>query len=346
MKTRAAVLYRTNEPLQIEELEIPTLGKGQVLVKLASAGICRTQLLEFRGQKGEDRFLPHLMGHEGSATVVDVGPDTSKLKVDDFVVLSWIKGIGADTRGPVYKTKSGLNVNAGPVATFTEYAVVSENRCTPISKMDPQVAALLGCAIPTGAGIITNELGITEKLAGKSSLIIGVGGIGASALLTLKKFECHPLIACDITDEKLALAKDLGATHTINPLKQDLVAEVNRITEGGSHFVIEASGVKSAMESAYRCVRPNGGVLVIAGNLSYGEKIEIDPMDLIKGKNIRGTAGGQCKPTRDFPLFADWQQSGSFPFEKIVHGVYPLEKINEAFKNFEAGVPGRLLIEF
>lgn len=158
MKTQAAVLTKLKAPLAIWELEIPELKSGQVLVKVAYSGLCHSQLNEIKGLKGEDRFIPHTLGHEGSGTVELIGPDVTKVKQGDRVVLSWIKGKGAD----VSSCRYGV-VNSGAISTFMTHAVISENRIIPIPDAMPlKEAALLGCAVPTGAGVVKNEMELQE----------------------------------------------------------------------------------------------------------------------------------------------------------------------------------------
>ncbi|MEK7087140.1 MAG: alcohol dehydrogenase catalytic domain-containing protein, partial [Patescibacteria group bacterium] len=173
MKTRAAVLRKVGGPLVIEELEIPKLERGQVLVKILYSGLCRSNINEINGRKGVE-FIPHLTGHEASGIVAEVGDGITKVKVGDYVVCSWIKGWGLETSLVQYKSDKGM-VNAGNCSTFSEFAVISENRLVKISRMvDADVASLLGCAVPTGAGIIDN-FGIKF---GKTLAVFGVGGIG------------------------------------------------------------------------------------------------------------------------------------------------------------------------
>ena len=156
MQTKAAILVETGRPLIVDMINIPKLKPGQVLVKIKYSGVCHTQLLEARGHRGADPFLPHCLGHEGSGIVAEVGPNSNKVKVGDPVILSWIKGSGANIPGSVYDW-NGKKVNAGAITTFSEYAVISENRLTAIPKDFPlKEAALLGCAVPTGLGTIFN----------------------------------------------------------------------------------------------------------------------------------------------------------------------------------------------
>ena len=343
MKTWAAVLYELNQPLKIQELILPPLKEGQVLVKLAYSGVCHSQLMEVRGKRGVDRYLPHLLGHEGSGTVVEVGKGVTKIKPGDQVILGWIKGVGMDVPGPIYQ-KDGKTINAGPVTTFTEYSIVSENRCVRLPKGIPiDCAVLFGCALPTGMGIVTNQVN-PEK--GSTVALFGLGGIGICALLALRRYECRLLIAVDIKDNKLELAKEFGATHTINAAKHDPLQAIHEITDGrGVDYGIETAGLVSTIETAFQAVRKFGGLCVFASHPAFGDKIQIDPHDLISGKRIEGSWGGSSNPDQDTPKFARFYQEGNLPLERLLSRRYRLAEINQALNDLERGDMLRGLIE-
>jgi S-(hydroxymethyl)glutathione dehydrogenase/alcohol dehydrogenase len=345
MKTLAAVLNKINHPLSIEELTIPDLKQGQVLVQIAYSGICHSQLNEIRGLKGEDKFLPHTLGHEGSGIVERVGSGVKKVKVGDRVVLTWIKGGGLDFAATLYKRKDGSIVNSGAISTFMNKAVISENRLVKIpDEMPLREAALLGCAIPTGAGVIIN----TAKLSkGDTVVVFGIGGIGLSALLAAKFKQAAIIIAVDIFDNKLDDALQLGATHVINAKKQDVLLEILKITDKrGVDYAVECAGKKESMEIAFKSVRDKGGICVIAGNLPQGEKISIDPFDLIKGKQIIGTWGGEANSDKDIQLYASMYLEKKLNLNLIPVSFFRLEQINLAVKSLEDGNIGRAIIEY
>jgi len=343
MKTKAAILYQTNQPLQIEELTIPELKRGQVLVKIAYSGVCHSQLNEIRGEKGEDKWLPHTLGHEASGEVVAVDNSVQKVKAGDRVVLTWIKASGLDAESICYYG-NGKTINSGPISTFSQYAIVAENRLVRLDRNIPMdVAALLGCALPTGAGIVLNTL---KAKPGNTIAILGAGGIGMSAVIGAKIAECKKIIAVDILDWKLALAMELGATDVINAKDGDLYSAVMKISEGkGVDFVVEAAGLRETMEIGLSLVHDKGTV-VIAGNLARGERIAIDPFELIKGKRIIGTWGGETNPDKDIPLYAEKIAAGSLKLDKLISHHFRLEDINQAFTELEKGNVSRALIDF
>lgn len=341
---RAAVLYQTGQPLVVEnDIEIPELSSGQVLVKIAYSGICHSQLMEAHGKRGSDPYLPHLLGHEGSGTVIKVGEGVSKIEPGDKVILGWIKGAGKDTHGTKYK-KGDVIINAGGVTTFSDYAVVSENRCVKLPDGVPMdIAVLFGCAIPTGAGIVINRI---KPEKGSSVAIFGLGGIGLSALMSTMLYNCSAVIAVDVEDEKLNLAKELGATYTINSAREEPLKIIETITGGkGVDYSIEAAGLTKTIETAFHAVRKFGGLCVFASHPQAGARIEIDPYDLICGKRIEGSWGGSTDPDNDIPKLAALYKEGKLPLERFLGRKYRLEQINQALDDLENRKVLRALIE-
>jgi S-(hydroxymethyl)glutathione dehydrogenase/alcohol dehydrogenase len=342
-QTEAAVLFGLGEPLRITALSLGDLKPGQVLVDVTYSGVCHSQLLEARGKRGPDPFLPHTLGHEGSGTIREVGPGVSKVKAGDRVVLSWIKGHGADVPSTVYLSGQGP-INSGSISTFMRRTITCENRVTPIADEMPLCqAALLGCAIPTGAGSVLNTAQIRR---GCSVAVFGVGGIGLGAVLAAGLMKAATVIAVDISDQKLEQAIRVGATHLINARRQEPLTTVLELTGGrGVDYAIEAAGQRTTMEVAFRAVRDNGGLCILAGNLPQGERISLDPFDLIKGKRIVGTWGGETQPDRDIPIYVDLYLSGALKLDAISTASYRLEQINEALDDLEQGRVGRALID-
>jgi S-(hydroxymethyl)glutathione dehydrogenase / alcohol dehydrogenase len=342
MKTSAAVLYGAND-LRVEQLAMPTLQPGQVLVDMAYSGICRSQLLEILGMRGEDRFLPHTLGHEGSGKVVDVGDGVKKVKKGDHVVLTWIKGKGVDVPSTKYQL-GNQSINSGRISTFMNRTITCENRAVSISKKMPlREAALLGCMIPTGAGIVTNTARLRK---GQSVIVFGVGGIGLSVLLAAKQSGANPLIAIDIIDEKLNRALKTGATHALNATKSTAVERIREILGAeGADVVVEAAGKIETMETAFRVTRAGGGLCILAGNLKHGDRIKIDPFDLIRGKRIVGTWGGETDPDRDIPRFVDQYMRGDLELESLITHEYQLKDINAAVGDLDKGKVGRAALK-
>lgn len=258
--------------------------------------------MEISGARGEDYHLPHMLGHEGVGEIIEIGENVEKVKIGDYVVLSWIKGKGANVSSTKYHTVGGKEINAGAITTFSEYAVISENRCVKLGKQIPfNMTALLGCAVPTGAGIVCNLLKPFPK---KNIAVFGLGGIGISAFLATKLFDPKLLIVVDVHNDKLELTKKLGATHLINALETDPVDEIMKITDNiGVDYAIEAAGLTKTIEQAFSSVKRQSGHCVFASHPPNGDKIKLDPHHLICGKKITGTWGGECDIDRDVPFF-------------------------------------------
>jgi len=341
---RAAVLDELGKPLRlVDGIAVPPLGRGQVQVRIAYAGVCHSQVMEARGKRGEDRYLPHLLGHEASGTVEAVGEGVAKVRSGDKVILGWIRGEGAEAGGCQFR-HGGRLINAGAVTAFNEVAVVSENRCVPLPEGVPMdVAVLFGCALPTGAGIVLNTL---KPRPGQSVAVFGLGGIGLSALMACRLFDDVKTIAVDVSQDKLGLAREFGAAHAIDARAGDPVAEVRRLTGGqGCDFAVEAAGSARTIEQAFAAVRKAGGICVFASHPAAGERVSLDPHELISGKRILGTWGGECQPDRDIPKLAQLYREGKLPLEKLIPKRYPLEKINQAIEDLERGAAFRPLIE-
>jgi S-(hydroxymethyl)glutathione dehydrogenase/alcohol dehydrogenase len=330
----AAVLYEPGQELAIEELAIPDLAAGQVLVRLAFSGVCRSQLMEVRGGRGVDRWLPHLLGHEGAGTVVRVGDGVSKVAAGDQVILTWIRCSGLEASGARFSSH-GRVINAGPVTTFGTHAIASENRVVPLPDGVPlDVAVLFGCALPTGAGMILNELRPEPQT---SLAIFGLGGVGLSALIASRICRCDPIIAVDVSPAKLDVARLFGATHTVDAAAEDPIAAIRALTNGrGVDCAVEAAGSTATIETAFSVVRRDGGRCLFSSHPPSGSKICLDPHDLISGKRIAGSWGGGTRPDSDVPRLAELYRRGELPLERLLTHRYRLEQVNEALKDLES----------
>lgn len=340
--TEAAVLIEIGRPLEVMRLDIPALKPGQVLVDIAVSGVCHSQLHEIKGRRGEDKFLPHVLGHEASGIVREVGANVTKVTPGDRVVLTWIKATGMDVPNSAYTSTIGT-VNSGAISTLMRTTVVSENRLVKVSDaLSFEEAALLGCAIPTGAGALVNA-----HIDQQSSVVIwGAGGVGLSAILAAHAHRVPTIIAVDINQEKLTRAREFGATHTVNAKEGDPVTAIKGLTEGrGAALVLECVGRPESIEQAFACAAYNGGECIIAGNPAVGELIKIDPFDLIKGRKIRGTWGGDVVPDRDIPLFTKMCLEGRWDIKRLVSHSFELKDVNEAFFALERGDVARAVIK-
>lgn len=342
MKTEAALLVETGTPLVIASIEVPKLKPGQVLVEIAFSGACGTQLMEVAGAKGEDKWCPHCLGHEGSGTVLETGAAVTKVKTSDKVVLSWIKSTGIEAGGTVYNW-DGKKVNSGGVTTFQRHALVSENRLTLVPQgMDMDVAVLLGCAAPTGMGAVYNVLNVK---AGDSVAIFGTGGIGLNAVLAAVLAGANPVIGIDLKASRRDLAMAFGATHVIDPAAGDIAEQIKAVAPQGVDMAVEATGVPSVMADAVGVTRQQGGRAVVIGNARHDAVFIISPSVFNQGKSLLGTWGGDSVPDRDYARYGRLLGNSRYPVRQLLSEPYCLDDINQALDDLRTGKIGRPLID-
>jgi len=340
---QAAILTELYKPLVVAEVELPkTLDVGQVLVKIHYSGICGSQLGEIDGAKGKDNFLPHLLGHEASGTVLKVGPGVKYVKPDNKVVLHWRKGLGIESNTPTYKW-NGKKVNAGWIATFNEYAIISENRCTPIpDDSDLKVATLFGCAVTTGFGVIENN---AKVRMGESVVVFGAGGIGLNIVQAASLVSAYPIIAIDQHDNRLQLASKMGATHIINSSKENSKEQILGITESnGIDAFIDNTGQPTIIELGYEITKPQGRVTLV-GVPRKNNNINIHSLPLHFGKGLSGSHGGEAIPQTDIPRYQNLYKNKRIKLQELLSDEFCLDQINDAISGMRNGdISGRVII--
>jgi S-(hydroxymethyl)glutathione dehydrogenase/alcohol dehydrogenase len=341
-KGRAAVLAQSRQPLVVDEIALPEeLDAGQVLVKVLYTTICGAQINEIDALKGIDKFLPHLLGHEASAEVIEIGPGVTNVKPGDTVVLHWRPSRGIQSRTPAY-TWRGEKLNAGWVTTFNQYAVISENRMTPISAdFDLRTAPLLGCAVTTAAGVVNND---AHLKVGESVAIFGAGGVGLNVVQFAALAGGYPIVAVDLLDHKLEMARARGATHTINGGKiADVAAAIRAIVgKDGPDKIIETTGVKSVIESAYELTHKDGSLVLVG---VPHEKVTINTLRVHFNMILTGSEGGSSKPDIDIPRIVRLVEAGRLSFDGLITDEFALDDINAAFDLVRSGKAGRVLIK-
>jgi S-(hydroxymethyl)glutathione dehydrogenase/alcohol dehydrogenase len=342
MKSRAAILVEQKKPLVIDDVEVPALKLGQVLVRVLVSGICGSQLGEIDGVKGPDRFLPHLLGHEGCGEVLEVGEGVRHVTPGDRVVLHWRKGAGLESVTAVYESKMG-RVNAGWVTTFNEFAVVSENRVTAIpADIDPEIAALLGCAVTTGFGVVKNN----ARLAiGESIAVFGAGGIGLNIVQGAALAGGYPIIAIDRFSNRLELARALGATHTIDTTQADAAAEIRRIVgHDGVDIAVDNTGNVEVIGLASRLTNARGRT-VLVGVPPQDSTTAISTLPLHFEKRLTGSHGGESRPDIDIPRYVRLIREGRLDLRSLIGQTYPLAAVNDAIADMRSGrLAGRALV--
>ncbi|MEQ8733924.1 MAG: zinc-binding dehydrogenase [Rhodospirillaceae bacterium] len=342
---KAAVLTELKSDLVIEDIELPgTLEVGQVLVKLRYSGICGSQIGEIDGVKGPDRWLPHLLGHEGAGYVEQIGPGVTTVAAGDAVVLHWRPSLGIQAT-PAKYSANGKKVNAGWVTTFNELAIVSENRLTVIpNTIDMKIAALYGCAVTTGFGVIDNKSGI--KL-GQSVVVFGAGGIGLNIVQGAALAGAKKIIAVDRYSNRLDLAKKCGATHTIDGSKQDPWQQIEAALSADQlDIFIDNTGNTEVVGRGYNIIGPHGRV-VLVGVPKAGDQALLYTLPLHFGKSITGSHGGEAIPHEDIPRYMGLTESKGIDLNDIITEVAPLIEINDLIRMMRSGESaGRCLVDF
>ena len=374
MKIQAAVLrqmttvepFASSRPLQIEELDLDAPGPGEVLIKMRAAGLCHSDLSVITGAR--PRPVPMALGHEASGEVVEVGAGVNDLRPGDLVVLVFVPSCGhcmpcmegrpalcepgaeANTKGQLLSGSIRLrgqnkiiNHHLG-VSAFADHAVVSRRSCVKIdADIDPVEAALFGCAVLTGVGAAVNT---AEVKAGTTAAVLGLGGVGLCAMLGALASGAREVIAVDLHDSKLALAKSLGATATVNARDPDAVEKVRALTKGGVDYAFEMAGSVQAMEAAYRMTR-RGGMTVTASLPAPDQKWALQQVSLVaEERTVKGSYIGSCVPVRDIPRYIGLYQSGRLPVNKLMGQRLALSDINSGFDRLASGEGLRDLIVF
>ncbi|PTY02882.1 dehydrogenase [Opitutaceae bacterium EW11] len=342
MKTPAAILVEQRKPLDIDEVEIPALGYGQVLVQVKASRICGSQLGEIEGVKGPDKYLPHLLGHEAGGIVMEVGSEVSHVKPGDHVVLHWRPGAGIQARPAQYRIDNRV-INAGNITTFQTYTVVSENRLTRIpDDVDFETAALLADTLTTGFGAVTRD---AEVRIGESVVVIGVGGIGLGAVLGASLAGACPVIAADIQDHKLAKAREFGATHLVNTRNESLVEAVTKLLGGPADAVFDVTGNPAVIEQAWKITSPKGRLLLV-GVMKHDQHFCFNTLPLHYGKVLTGSEGGSSIPHVDIPRYLRLIRAGRFNPQAMISHRCSLAQVNEAIATMRSGESIHTMIQF
>ena len=374
MKTRAAVLremgaqrpFKDSQPLKIEEVELDAPGHGEILVRVRAAGLCHSDLSVIDGNR--PRPLPMALGHEAAGEVVEVGPGVADLEVGDHVVFSFVPScgtcdyclggraalcapgakanndgvlLGGDRR--LHQGDATINHHLG-VSGFAEHAVTSRRSAVKIPKDLPfEIAAVFGCAVLTGMGAVVHTAGLR---AGQSVLVVGLGGVGLSAVLGAVAAGARQVIAADIAEDKLELAKSMGATHVVNSKDADAVQQVKDISGGGVDIAAEFAGVGPALEFAFAATG-KGGSTVTAGLPHPDTRLAVSPVQMVaEERRFLGSYLGGHVPALDIPEYIALYQAGRLPVDKLLTHRMKLEDINEGFDRLADGDAIRQVILF
>ncbi len=365
----AAVFIAPNEPLRIETMTVSsTPPPGEVLVRLEASGVCHSDLHVVKGEWAAP--APMVLGHEGAGVVEAVGDGVTDLEVGDHVVLSWtpscrkcsycVSGrpvlctvanetayqhLSFDGTTRLTRESDGASVRSFLLSgTFGQYTVVPESAAVRIRKDAPMdVAALVGCAVTTGIGAVTN----TARLeAGSTALVIGCGGVGLNIVQGARLAGASRIIAVDTSAEKLELAKAFGATDVIDASAVDVVEAARELTSGGPDYAFEAIGRAKTIETAYDAVA-RGGTAVVVGQVADGVRISIDPFVMSdQEKKLIGSNYGSSRPSIDFPKLIDLYMSGQIDLDSLVTRKIRLDEVNDALATMGASGGIRTVIEY
>jgi len=379
IQTRAAVLsatgasrpYADSRPLSIETVTLDPPGPGEALVAIKAAGLCHSDLSVINGDR--PRPLPMALGHEAAGVVEALGPSlelggATDLAVGDHVVMVFMPSCGhcdpcaggrpalcepgaaANGRGELLSGARRIFREGEPVnhhlgcSAFAEHAVVSRRS---LVKIDPELsfeeAALFGCAVLTGVGAVVNTAGVR---AGQSVVVVGLGGVGLASVLGALASGAGPVVAVDLSEDKLALARTLGPVQTVNAADPDAVDQVRALTNGGADFAFEMAGSVRALDSAWRMTR-RGGTTVTAGLPPPDAALAVNVVSLVgEERTLKGSYIGTCVPSRDIPRYVALYRQGRLPVDRLMSGVIPLDDINAGFDRLAAGEVVRLVVAF
>lgn len=364
MKINAAVLYEANTPLIVESLDLDDPKDGEVLVRIASAGVCHSDLHVMKGEWTTP--LPMVLGHEAAGVVERIGTGVKNVKVGDHVILNfrpncgWCRDCvtgrpvlcdGADTDrwmmfdGTARLHKDGKDIfHFARTASFAEYAVVPESGAVPVSKDMPlDKACLVGCSIMTGVGAVTN----TAKVeAGSTVVVIGCGGVGLNCIQGAALAGCERIIAVDVKQNKLDYAIEFGATDVINASNGNAVEAILDLTGGGVDYAFEAIGNSKTILQAYESLR-RGGTAVIVGMAAETDELTLNALSLPRTEKVlMGSWYGSARPWVDLPKLANLYLKGKLKIDEMISRSYKLEEINTAYDALAQGEVARSIIEF
>jgi alcohol dehydrogenase len=374
MKIKAAVLYAMDakppfaesRPLSIQDVDLAPPGPGEILVKIGAAGLCHSDLSVINGHR--PRPMPMALGHEAAGIVEALGDGVTDLQRGDHVVLVFVPSCGhcepcaegrpalcepgaaANGSGTLLSGARRLSRNGQPIhhhlgcSVFAEYATVSRRSAVRIERELPlDEAALFGCAVLTGVGAVVNT---AQVRVGSSVAIIGLGGVGLAAVLGANAAGARQIVAVDLSDDKLALAKALGATHTFNAANPDCKDEIRQASGGGVAFAFEFAGSVRALELAYGITR-RGGTTVTAGLPPPTAMFPLPPVNLVaEERTVKGSYIGTCVPSRDIPRYIDLYRQGKLAVNRLMSGRLKLEDINRGFDLLNEGRAVRQVVVF
>ncbi len=340
--SETAILNKKNS-LQYLNLNLPNPIRNQVLVKIFYSGVCASQFMEYKLLRGKDKWLPHMFGHEAVGIVERVGNGVKKLRVGEKVILSWINCKKNQKNVSGYLRYKKKKINYGPISTFSNYSLISQDRVYKLPKtIKFKNGFLFGCAIPTGMGIVVNEAKPKKK---DICLVVGLGGVGIFSLIALKALKIENVAGVDISQKKINFLKKLGFKNLINIKNINSVRKINKIFKNKKiDFVFDSSGKVKSIEFFFNMLNEKTGKLYFSSHPENGKKLSLDPHELISGKKIFGSWGGSSNLNRDILKFSRLITKSKIKLEKL-YKVYPLKKLKKIFENFSKNVEPRCVLK-
>jgi S-(hydroxymethyl)glutathione dehydrogenase / alcohol dehydrogenase len=357
---QAAVALEPQGTVVIEEVDLAKPGPGEVLVKLMASGVCHSDWHILKGEWG-DRFFPVVLGHEGAGVVEAVGDSVRNVRAGDHVILSWRTSCGlcemcqkgwpvlcdrspTVSARPTLRSKNSEVGLAGGLGTFAEYALVAEVAAVPIDKDMPFAqASLVGCGVTTGVGAVINTAGVEP---GATVAVFGCGGVGLNCIQGATIAGASQIIAVDMLDNKLEMAKGFGATDTVNASREDPVERIRDLTGGpGVHYAFEAIGlVEAPFLQSILCTRKRG-VTVWVGHAPLNTPVTIDARTLMQEKTVIGSLYGSARPHIEFPRLLNLYREGRLKLDELITKSFPLSGVNEAFGALGRGEVARSVLQ-
>ncbi len=355
---KAAVMHGVNQPLTIEDVEVDEPRQGEVLVKTSASGVCHSDLHFMEGSYPTQ--TPIVLGHESAGVVEKVGEGVVNVKPGDRVVIAFVTSCShcancvqgkphlCDNTGRLGRNDR-LKLNGQPMAqfanmsAFAEYQLVSANACVPVPDGVPmEVAALVGCSVMTGVGAVSN----TAKIpVGSTVAVIGAGGVGLNVIQGAKLAGASRIIAVDLLENKLAAARDFGATDVVDASSDDAVKKVQEITSGGVDYAFEAIGLAKTAEQCFGMVK-RGGKAVVVGMIPVTDSVNLPGVSFLQEKGIIGSFYGSTRQTYDMPWLMELYRQKRLKIDELITKRWKLDQINEAYDSLKQGEVNRSVLLF
>jgi len=342
-KSFGAILVKNKKPLVLDTFYLPhKLYKGQILIELIFSGVCGSQLGEIEGVKGKDKYLPHLIGHEGVGYVLEKHSSVKKIKVGDKVMMHWMPSSGIDAKNPIYDWKN-KNLNAGKITTFNQHAILSENRVTKVKKNSHDLNnVMLGCTASTALGSVLKIVNLKKN---SKIAVSGCGILGLFIIKILNHLEIKNVVAIDINDKKLSQAKKFGAKYILNSKSKSIEKNISNMF-GGADYFFECSGNISIINEAFRSLN-SAGTQIFIGVPPHNKTAQFNTLEINLGKKLIGSKGGGFIPDAEYYEYERLTNFKKLSYKNFISEKIKLNEINDLIAEMKKGkIIGKPIIEF